>query len=185
MYILYEKENLGDYYRYTGFDEKSLFGCNNGLIPWMLNLIIPKNQNEPYAWFLDVNKILDENGYPNMAMVIDIKPKNTEEPLITLCELSKIWGFSNHQWTPMMFGLNTLIIDEDINDYNKEIFQVPKQNLEVIYSFLYAQGSITDGKITGKWIAPKASPTNSALLWPESLSYFIKCIGENSPELFK
>ena len=184
MYALYEKTVINRQLNYKFQEKISIFGCKEGYIPWMLGFNIPKGHKGSYSWFIDVNKTLQLNNCNNNAIVIDVKPKNTKNQYITLCELSKIWGYSSNGWTPMMFGLSTLLIDKDVNDYKKHEFQIKSRSIETIYSFLYAQGSISNGKISGKWLAPKASPTNSALLWTESLSYFIKSMQEVSPNLF-
>ena len=52
-----------------------------------------------------------------------------------------------------------------------------------IYEFLYLDGSVSDGKLTGKWIAPPASPTNAALLWPSTFKYFVESVRQRTPEV--
>lgn len=50
-----------------------------------------------------------------------------------------------------------------------------------IYEFLYLDGSVTGGKLSGQWVPPPASPTNAALLWPDTLNYFFQCIRTRTP----
>ena len=33
-------------------------------------------------------------------------------------------------------------------------------------------GTVEEGKIVGKWTLPGPSPSNSVLLWPDTLEYF-------------
>ena len=58
MYALYRRTRIGNAATRYERDKKepniSLFGCNNGFIPWLLRLKVPANQNEPYCWHGDV-----------------------------------------------------------------------------------------------------------------------------------
>ncbi len=51
MYARYTRTRVGaDVTRYQFQEQVSLFGCNNGFMPWLLSLKIPPGQGEPYLW---------------------------------------------------------------------------------------------------------------------------------------
>ncbi len=80
--------------------------------------------------------------------------------------------------------LSGLFVDADPRKIDREDFSIRDDARdEPIYEFLYLDGSISGGKLTGKWIAPPASPTNAALLWRGALEYFLKSIRHRSPEI--
>jgi len=54
---------------------------------------------------------------------------------------------------------------------------------KTIYSFVYFAGTIREGVLEGTWTPPRGSPTNSALLWPETLRYFVRSIRTTTPEV--
>jgi hypothetical protein len=58
LYALYRRTRIGDTATRYERDKKesniSLFGCNNGFIPWLLRLKVPAIQDEPYCWHVDV-----------------------------------------------------------------------------------------------------------------------------------
>lgn len=148
----------------------SLFGCNVGWIPRLLRRELSPGQGEPYQWHVPVRERMRAES---RALVIDLKPINVRPPLLTLFELEDVWGVSDSGWTPMMLRLRALFVDEDPDTRNARQFR--RSDLtrsDVVHTFLYAQGSIADGRIVGKWIPPRASPTNSALLWPRVWDYF-------------
>jgi hypothetical protein len=146
-------------------------------------MAIPRGQDEPHRWHLEFGKALDwkkakkwaSREYKNTVntIVINIKPGSDE---LFLCELLDVWGFSSDEWTPMLWHLrvleprNTKCTPNRFGD-----FTAPDSG-DHLYEFLYARGTVKKGKIAGSWIAPKSSPTNGALLWPESLNYFLQCI---------
>ena len=54
-YFVYSRKRIGSGSTRFRFRETAkLFGCNEGFIPWMLEDGIPKGQNEPYRWHIDV-----------------------------------------------------------------------------------------------------------------------------------
>lgn len=78
-----------------------------------------------------------------------------------------------------------LLVGDDPNEYDRNDFVLEGNgSFEPVYSTLYVRGSVEQGKITGKWIPPRASPTNSVLLWPSAMTYFLWCIASANPELF-
>lgn len=97
-----------------------------------------------------------------------------------------VWGYSDNGWTPILLRLNGLFIDHDPSLVDRNDFIRADDDIDgPIYEFLYLDGSVTDGKITGLWVPPPASPTNAALLWPDTLSYFFQCIRNKSPDVFE
>ncbi len=94
-----------------------------------------------------------------------------------MCEVMDVWCYSDNDWTPILFRLNGLFIEEDQAKVNRNDFIRMDKDIDgPIYEFLYLNGSIKGGKITGSWASPPVSPTNTALLWPETLNYFFQCI---------
>ena len=77
MYARYTRKRIGtDATRYQLQEPVSLFGCNNGFIPWLLSLKIPTAQGEPYLWHVDVVSELGAHAdYPDSTLLIDLKPK--------------------------------------------------------------------------------------------------------------
>lgn len=184
MYILYKKKEEGISHKFIAQKQISLFGCNVGIIPKLLKHTLPNAQSAPFRWHIQVQKMLGEIGYRGSAIVIDIKPYNTQEKYLTLCELVDVWGHTMPEWTPILMRMRGLFIDADLGEHDKSEF-VPKSDNEDenIYTILYLRGSIENGNIIGRWTPSRASTTNSTLLWPDTLSYFIKCIGEATPSI--
>jgi hypothetical protein len=52
-----------------------------------------------------------------------------------------------------------------------------------IYEVLHMYGSVHGGRLTGAWTAPGPSSTNAALLWPDTLSYFVASIRACTPDV--
>jgi hypothetical protein len=188
MYGLYEKTKTNDSLIYSIKEEISIFGCNNGYIPWLLNTKLEPASNEPYKWHVEIEKDLNLNGeeyYHGKTIVIDIKPKNKEEKYLTMAELTDVWGFSAASWTPMLFRMKMLFTDEDENEADKKYFEIKNNiKLETVYSIIYARGSIKNGKIVGMWTPPSMSPTNSTLLWPDTIKFFFDQIKEKDEWIF-
>jgi hypothetical protein len=161
-----------------------LFGCNNGFIPWLLQLQTLPGQNEPYLWHLDVQKALERTEeYQRSTLIIDLKPKQ-HKTNVSLYEVMDVWGYSSSGWTPILLHLGGLFVDADPTSVNRNDFIISNNEIEgPIYEVLYLDGSIKDGKLDGTWNAPPASPTNAALLWPDALNYFVKCIRERTPNV--
>jgi hypothetical protein len=172
MYASYNKQSVGKGNRFTRHEKIPLFGCNEGFIPWLLSKSMRKTQGEPFAWHLEIASALRSLGadYSEAnSIVIDIKPSNRHP---CLCELTDVFGYSTDDWTPMMWRLRQLRWEEKVDPLD---FTAPSDG-QKIHSFIHAAGSVRKGKIVGKWIAPKVSSTNSALLWPDALDYFVEQI---------
>jgi len=185
MYARYKKNYVSsDEINYQLLEEISLFGCNVGLIPNLLRKKTNLNQNEPYLWHLNIEHELNlSRDYANSTFIIDLKPKQIKTNL-SLYEILDVWGYSDSTWTPILLHLNGLFVDANPNTVNRNNFTISTKNIEKpIYEVLYIDGSVSKGQLVGKWTAPPSSPTNAALLWPETLKYFFKCIQERSPSL--
>ncbi len=183
MYALYTKDRAATGIRYRLKEEACLFGCNQGWIPWLLQQRMGTTDNEPLAWHVPVLDTIENTEYRGCTLIIDIKPKNKDSKL-HLSELIDVWGYSADGWTPLLMRTSPLFVEDDPKQYNREDFVIEGDGkFDPVYSTLYVQGSVEQGKISGKWIPPRASPTNSALLWPPVMSYFIRCIAEANPEL--
>jgi hypothetical protein len=85
-----------------------------------------------------------------------------------------------------MFRLRGLIVDGTKAELSDNQF-IPYDDdfHKNIYSFVYFAGTIQQGALIGTWTAPRASPTNSALLWPATLRHFVKCIRAATPNLLE
>jgi len=176
MYARYTKQRVNGKEHFHLAERVSLFGCNEGFIPWLLRKSIPHSQREPYRWHLCIGAELENTEYPGSALVVDLKPKQKQTNL-SLYEVLNVYGYSDHGWTPILLHLSGLFVDVDPTMVDRNCFSVEDEERdEPIFEFLYLAGSVSGGKLTGKWIAPPASPTNAALLWPEPLEYFNQCI---------
>ncbi|MDI6754397.1 MAG: hypothetical protein QME78_08385 [Thermodesulfobacteriota bacterium] len=77
MYARYQKSRVGNSsIRFRFVEQVSLFGCNEGFIPWLLQLQMSSDRNEPHLWHLDIEKALAKtNEYAGSTLVINLKPK--------------------------------------------------------------------------------------------------------------
>lgn len=183
MYLLYRKTRVEqELIRYDSEKRVKFFGCKEGLIPKFLLQSLPIAQNQPYRWHVSVEEALRRYGYPNSSLIINLKPNDKRQNL-SLYEVKDVWGDSGSGWTPILMRLDGLFTDADPSLVDSDHFSLFTKKRPPIYTFLYLAGSIGDGKLTGKWIAPRASPTNSVLLWPNTLNYFVSCIGATTPEV--
>ncbi len=187
MYARYLRTRVGaDATRYEFQEQVCLFGCNNGFIPWLLGLKTPAAQGEPYLWHIDVVRDLGSHpDYPNSTLLVDLKPKQNENNL-SLYEVMDVWGYSSSGWSPILLRFSGLFVDEDPSVTQRHDFT--RQDVDVdgpIYEFLYLAGSVDNGKLVGTWNSPPLSSTNAALLWPETLNYFINCIRSCTPDVLK
>lgn len=187
MYARYTRTRVGaDATRYQFQEQVSLFGCKSGFIPWLLSLKVPAGQGEPYLWHVNVIDELGANPkYPNNTLLIDLKPKQNKTNL-SLYEVLDVWGYSDYGWSPILLRLRGLFVDKNPALVNRNDFIRKDDEVdEPIYEFLYLVGSVENGKLTGSWKTPPASPTNAALLWPDTLKYFIQCIRNCTPNILE
>lgn len=186
VYSLYRRTSIGKNSTRYERDKKekkiSLFGCNNGFVPWLLGFKVPPSQNEPYRWHVDVLPELNaQPDYHGGTLIIDLKPKQNN---VSLYEVLDVWGWSQDDWTPILLRLNGLFTDDRPETINREDFVRADADISgPIYEFLYLIGSVKNGKLHGPWTPPNASPTNGVLLWPERLNYFFQCIRERTPDV--
>jgi hypothetical protein len=181
MYARYKKQRVNGRDHFQFVEQVSLFGCNEGFIPWLLSKQIPPSQGEPYKWQLGVQSELAKTEYQGSTLVIDLKPKQNKTNL-SLYEVLDVWGYSDNEWTPILVHLSGLFVDVDPKAIDRNDFLIEdKKREEPIYEFLYLVGGVSNGKLAGKWITPPASPTNAALLWPQTLKYFVDCIRQRTP----
>jgi hypothetical protein len=185
MYFRYTRSESSDGIQYQLQEKISLFGCNKGFIPKLLKSKTLSGQSEPYLWHINIIDALksSQEEYHNSTLIIDLKPNQNN---LSLYELTNVWGYSCNGWTPVLFHLAGLFVDEDPQNMNKENFIRNAQDIDdPIYEFLYLEGTVNNGVLDGRWTAPPVSSTNATLLWPDTLKYFITCMRENTPILFK
>jgi len=185
MYARYFKRRLKGKDHFEFVEKVCLFGCNDGFIPWLLSLKVPPSQGEPYKWHIGVPSELDksEAKYRGSTLVIDLKPKQNKQNL-SLYEMLDVWGYSDQGWTPIMLRLSGLFVDVDPRGIDRHDFLVKNNRRhEPVYDFLYLAGTVAHGKLIKNWSPPPASPTNAALLFPDTLRYFVECIRRCTPGL--
>ncbi|HRR06658.1 MAG TPA: hypothetical protein P5105_05190, partial [Victivallales bacterium] len=83
MYALYKRTRLAtNANRYEFKEQVSLFGSNNGFIPWLLGLKLPPDQGEPCKWHVDIVSELGRHpDYLDSTLLIDLKPKQNKTNL--------------------------------------------------------------------------------------------------------
>lgn len=177
MYAWYKRNNI-DGKIILQFDEQcSLGGCNNGVIAQELEKILVPTDTANMGWILSISEIWNSQEF---SFIIDIKPNSKE---VFLCELDKVYGFSYEQWSPIMLRLKLLHNDVAIEDMDKESFTYP-ENPSVIYTMLYLNGSICNGKLTGTWSPPFGKIT-AVLFWPEAMSFFFEEVKKIDPHFLE
>lgn len=188
MYYLYERTSERDVIRFRRLKSVCLFGCRSGTIPRLLLQKLNReavSASEPLDWHVPVASELTHEGITNGTLLIDLKPQQKKEN-ISIYELLDVWGVSRSGWTPVMLRLRGLYVDELPTVCNPRDFSVvPPKEHSTIYSFLYLNGALRDGRLDGKWVAPPRSSTNSPLLWPNSLQYFVSKIQETAPHVLR
>lgn len=173
MFTLYGKRAVESGFYFTFSQAISLFGCNAGFIPTLLKLNLTSDATEPHAWHFNVERTLCTLGYQDQAILIDLMPRAVP-PSISLYELADVWGYSRNGWTPLMFHLKSLYIEEDPSPYTKQHFvRIDTEIGDPIFSMTYLpKSTIQNGSLIGKWLPPGPSSTNSVLLWPYAFKYF-------------
>ena len=99
----------------------SLFGCNVGFIPAMLRPVLSSDASEPYSWHVDVKRSLSELG-TSRSDDLDRPDATSKAAFDFTLQLIDVWGYSMNNWTPLMFHLQSLFIEEDPSPYNKQNF---------------------------------------------------------------
>lgn len=176
MYAWYKRELRNQNLHLIFEEEASLGGCKNGIIASEIKKILSENSNPPAGWIIPISDIWNREGY---SFIIDIKPSGDE---IFLCELDKVIGFSYEEWSPVMLRLKRLYSNLSLGELDKKEFLYPGTNeVNVIYTILYYQGSFRDGEIIGKWSPPYGSITG-VLFWPEAMSFFYEQAKKLDPD---
>ncbi|HEX2898785.1 MAG TPA: hypothetical protein VHS96_03600 [Bacteroidia bacterium] len=152
----------------------SLAGCHNGLIPNELKSCLSIDDNAPIGWSIPIAEKWNAQDY---SVIIDIKPNSNE---IFLCELDRVFGFSYRTWSPIMLRLKRLYDGITKEELDKRMFIYP-QEAEVIFTMLYLNGGISDGKLSGTWNLPFGRVT-ALLFWPEAMTFFVEKMRDTNPE---
>jgi hypothetical protein len=172
MYAIYDKRPEGSGFRYVYKGRASLFGRISGYIPKMLKTILDAGTSYPYRWHINIENSIAKLGKQESTLIINLKPK-TKRPNLSLYEVVDVWGYSGDFWTPIMFYLKGLFIDEKPEKYNEHNFvRYTDEIHDPIFSMTYLSGTVQGGDTIGKWTTPGPSPTNSVLLWPDTFKYF-------------
>ena len=174
MYAYYEKRAEGGGQRYRFAEEAHLFGCNQGCISWLLGETLTEGASEPFQWRLNLDEAfcLPAVDMAGSALIINLKP-NAKSPNLSLYEVVEVFGFSDSGWTPVMFYLRGLFVDDDPARFDaKDFVRSPVEVHDPIFSMTYMAGTVRDGHIAGTWGPPGPSPTNSVMLWPVPFRYF-------------
>ena len=174
-YLLYKTMDRGDDEDFQLLRQSGLGGSNSGIIARFLRGAVTPSTEEPWKWHVPMAEALRALEGDANAFVIDLKP--SDQHFVSLYEVRNIWGFSADGWTPIMLELETLLVDQDARAFNKSLFRLARIGREQVFTFLYLSGSVTNGYLTGTWNFPRPSATNSVLLWPQTLAYFMEQAG--------
>ncbi|MGA8214872.1 MAG: hypothetical protein WB799_14845 [Candidatus Sulfotelmatobacter sp.] len=171
MFLLYKVTKTPPSCRFDLLRETHLFGCNKGFVPRYLRSVLPADANEPYKWHFKTADALHALEPDADAFVIDLKPNNKKNA--SRYEVREFAGYSDNDWTPAMLKMGALLVDQDADKYPRESFVLSQcDGLDEVITFLHFSGSVKDGSLVLKWVAPGRSSTNSVLLWPEVFNYF-------------
>lgn len=175
MYFLYKKEVSGNRTILKSIKQIHLAGSKTGIIVQYLRKIIDKSKTEPFGWHIPVDDLFKKLNLPGNSLIIDANPHSKKE--LSLFGVINIWGYSSHDWTPILLELKQILAD-DINKFDRTNFILENYNDDQsVFTFLYLKGSIKDGEIIDKWSFPRPSRTNSVFLWPEALEFFTNSMG--------
>lgn len=170
MYCFYKKIRNDTSTTYEFVEKISLFGCNEGWIPALIEI---DGKTEPFRWLLDIEHALFNNMGQNdrQSIIINLKPNQSDN--VSLYELKRVIGNSENGWSQLMLCLRGLVIDGNPVDYDTNKITIEDDEIdEPIFSMMYLNGTIINGELSGKWTPPRASPTNAVLLWPHVFNYF-------------
>jgi len=174
VFCLYKIETSQGKKRYVFDKETHLFGCNKGLMVQILKADPPISQGEAVKWQINLIRDLPKIGIHDKTLVIDLKPNAKNN--LSLYELVNIFGFSAHGWTPMLLHLKSIFVDDEGPEEMKKMIEISEFSQDDIFTFAHVMdGSIEMGRVVGKWVAPRPSSTNSALLWDSVFEYFYEC----------
>lgn len=175
MYYLYTQSHEGNLLRLKRLSAISLAGRKSGIIIKYLTTQLSPQITEPWSWHITVEDLLNVLSLKGNTLVIDLKPNNN---YISLYKIKNIWGYSSNGWTPLLFELEGILVENDAIKYDRNDFSIKAYDDDKpIFTVLYVSGTIINGEVIGKWIFPKPSATNSVLLWPEVLEFFAEKMG--------
>lgn len=168
---------------YSFVRQAELFGWSaawnrGGWLPYLVHQHMKESSAEiGSAWHINCDEIrltlgTVEDKPESRALVIEIRP---DKATVLLCEIIELWGYSSDGWTSMMLRLKRLA-SENPEAINALQFSVNEHYHDAGQSTLMMtctpDGSIRDGKVTGKWPKPASGLLNSAWLCPSAFSYF-------------
>lgn len=173
MYNAYQKTIEGNKINFKKSDSISIAGNRSGVVVQYLRTILEPLQTEPFEWHIPIESLCSVLKLNGNSLVINVKPVKNDQ----LLEVLNIWGHSSWGWTPILLECRELL--QEVGSYDLNNFEVNSSVYEgqSVFTMLYLRGSIKDGKFIGSWNWPNASPTNSVLLWPETLEYFATKMG--------
>lgn len=84
-----------------------------------------------------------------------------------------VWGYSDAKWTPILLHLSGLFVDFDPKTIDRNDFLIEDEEREgPIYECTHLAGTVSNGKLTGKWITPGASTTKRRSFVAQYLKVF-------------
>lgn len=177
-FLLYETSSSGEHRRYKRLREISLAGKNGPLS--RIALRGANRQEIPHKWHASSSGIIIEVlGDPKcQEILIDLKPNDKER--VSLYKLSDVWGYSEDNWTPVAFLLESLYVDHKVDrppDTFKLEFDDDHAVRGPIAEFLYLRGGVCEGS----WNWGMVGFVNGALLWPKAFNYLTGQLRERIP----
>lgn len=175
MFYLYQANETPGGRVFKRIEQVSLAGSKRGIIVKFLRLTFPDSGDELRGWHLNVTAAIGTLQLPGNTLVIDVKPSSQKAHLQ---EILNIWGWSEEEWTPILLELRALKEDRPGSEVRKDEFVVEQyEQKPLVYTFLHLDGSRLGPETKQKWTFPRPSSTNSALLWPHVLDYFMGNVG--------
>jgi len=176
-FLMYRKTNTSKGTKYTQLHKVPLAGTHSGIIcPFVMEA--NEDDEEYIKWHMTETDMLTRTDVdPDQhAIVIDLAPSRST---VSLYELTDIWGATTPSWTPVALRLEALFVDlehEDPATFKQEFIDEGLDRRPV-YEFLYLQG----GTRYGTWVWGPIGMVNGALLWPDTLDYFVSEIRQRDP----
>jgi hypothetical protein len=101
--------------------------------------------------------------------VIDLKPR--QKGNLSLYWLRNLWGFTYDWWTPLALHLETIFVDREVQEpeKEKESLSDAQASRQQVGEFLYLQGGFRGGT----WNWGMVGRVNGALLWADAFEYLI------------
>jgi hypothetical protein len=172
LFSLYKLTKAPSGNQFTRLRETNFFGCNQGIVARHLRKTLTPEASEPYRWHFRMEEALRNLEPDAQSFVIELKPSQKNNA--SRFEVLQVWGYSENGWTPALLELRALLADEDSGEYPRDSFILPSERkLDRVYTFMYIRGSVRDGNLSDKWLPPGPGSTNSVLLWPEALEWFL------------